>query len=93
MVRIKGFPAQQATFRGKTDARRWAEQVESSIRDGRLTSEATEAKRHALGELLDRYDVEILASCSQSSRTANGATSIGGDPSSATGFSPTSPRR
>ena len=32
-VRIKGFPAQSATFERKTDAREWAKQTEAPAED------------------------------------------------------------
>lgn len=53
-VRLKGYPAQTATFLRKTDARRWVQQVETAIREGRHFKTA-ESKRHTLGELIDRY--------------------------------------
>ncbi len=34
-IRIRGFPAQSATFERKTDAKNWAAQTESAIREGR----------------------------------------------------------
>ncbi len=33
-VRLRGHPVQTATFERKTDAKRWAQQVESAIREG-----------------------------------------------------------
>jgi hypothetical protein len=33
-IRIRGFPAQSATFERKTDAKFWAAQTESAIREG-----------------------------------------------------------
>ena len=41
-VRKKGFPPQRATFKRKTDAKKWAEDTESAIREGRYfkTAEA-----------------------------------------------------
>ncbi len=53
-VRLKGYPAQTATFLRITDARKWVQQVESAIRDGRHFKTA-EAKKHTLGDLVDRY--------------------------------------
>ena len=53
-VRIKGHPAQTASFERKTDARKWAQQIEAAIREGRHFKTA-EAKRHTLAELIDRY--------------------------------------
>jgi integrase len=58
-VRMKGFPAQSATFERLTDARRWAQQTESAIREGRHFK-TTEAKRHTLAELIDRYCKDVL---------------------------------
>jgi hypothetical protein len=58
-VRLKGFPAQQATFERLTDARRWAQQTESAIREGRHFK-TTESKRRTLGEMIDRYIKDII---------------------------------
>lgn len=59
IVRLKGFPAQRATFTRKTDAKRWAQDTESAIRDGRHFR-TNEAKRHTLAELIDRYVEDVL---------------------------------
>jgi integrase len=59
-VRLKGYPAQSATFDRLTDAKRWAQQTEAAIREGRYFK-TTEAKRHTLGELIDRYMRDMLA--------------------------------
>ncbi|MEW8436915.1 MAG: site-specific integrase [Candidatus Thiodiazotropha taylori] len=53
-VRLKGFPPQTATFRRLTDAKKWAQDTESAIREGRYFKTA-EAKKHTLAELIDRY--------------------------------------
>lgn len=58
-VRLKGFPLQSATFERLTDAKKWAQQTESAIRDGRHFK-TSEAKRHSLGELIDRYVRDVL---------------------------------
>ena len=58
-VRLKGQPAQSATFERKTDAKHWAQDTEAAIRQGRYFKDH-EAKRHTLSELIDRYIVEIL---------------------------------
>lgn len=50
-VRLRGYPPQIATFVRKTDARRWAQQTEAAIREGRHFK-SIEAKRHLLAELL-----------------------------------------
>jgi len=51
-IRLKGFPSQSATFERLTDAKKWAQQTESAIREGRHFK-TTEAKRHTLAELTD----------------------------------------
>jgi integrase len=58
-IRLKGYPTQTATFERKTNARKWAQQVETAIREGRHFR-TVEAKRHTLTELLDRYIREVL---------------------------------
>jgi len=54
MVRRKGFPAQHATFARRTDAKAWANRIESDIDRGRHTTE-NEAKKHTLSDLIDRF--------------------------------------
>jgi len=58
-IRLKGFPSQSATFERLTDAKKWTQQTESAIREGRHFK-TTEAKRHTLAELIDRYCQDVL---------------------------------
>lgn len=58
-VRLKGYPTQSATFERLTDARRWVQDTESAIREGRHFKTA-KAKKHTLGELIEKYTREIL---------------------------------
>ena len=58
-VRMKGAAEQSATFGRLTDAKRWIQDTESAIRDGR-NSNASEAKRHTLSEAIDRYIRDVL---------------------------------
>ncbi len=60
-IRLKGFPSQSATFERLTDAKKWAQQTESAIREGRHFKTA-EAKRHTLAEMIDRYCRDVLPS-------------------------------
>jgi integrase len=53
-IRLKGYPVQSATFERLTDARKWVQQTETAIREGRHFK-TTEAKKHTLGEAIDRY--------------------------------------
>jgi integrase len=56
-----GRNKQQATFERITDAKRWAQQTEAAIREGRHFK-TTEAKRRTLGEMIDRYIKDIIPS-------------------------------
>ena len=58
-VRLKGYPAQTATFKRKTDATKWVQNTESAIREGRHFK-TTESKKHTLGDLVDRYIKDVL---------------------------------
>lgn len=58
-VRLKGYPIQTATFERLTDARKWVQDTESAIRDGRHFK-TSEAKKHTLEELIDRYIKSVL---------------------------------
>ncbi len=58
-VRLKGFPPQRATFKRLTDAKKWGQQTEAAIREGRYFKSA-ESRKHTLGELIDRYIRDVL---------------------------------
>ena len=58
-IRLKGYPAQTATFKRKTDATKWIQDTESAIREGRHFKTA-EAKKHTFADLADRYIKDIL---------------------------------
>lgn len=58
-VRLKGFPPQRATFRRLTDAKKWAQDTESSIREGRYFKTA-ESRKHTFSELADRFIRDVL---------------------------------
>jgi integrase len=60
LVRLKGHPAQSATFQRKTDAKRWAQQTEAAIREGRYFK-TLESGRRTAAEMIDRYLSEVLA--------------------------------
>ena len=59
LIRLKGCPAQSATFSRKTDAKKWAQDTESAIRDGRHFK-TVEAKRHNVAAMIDRYLADVL---------------------------------
>ncbi len=58
-IRMKGYPVESATFERLTDARKWVQQTETAIREGRHFK-TREAQRHTLAELVDRYIRDIL---------------------------------
>ena len=60
LIRLKGVPNQSATFERLTDAKRWAQQTEASIREGRHFK-TSEAKKHTVKELIDRYQSDVLS--------------------------------
>jgi len=58
-IRLKGYPAQTATFKRKTDIKKWVQDTESAIRDGRHFK-TVEAKKHTFADLVDRYIKDVL---------------------------------
>ena len=58
-VRLRGRPTQTATFDRLTDAKRWIQNTESAIREGR-NFKTNEAKKHTAKDLINRYIKEIL---------------------------------
>ena len=70
-IRLRGFPPESATFERLTDARRWAEQTQSEMREGRHFRRRNPQK-HTLAELVDRYIRDVLPGKpnSQKKRTA-----------------------
>lgn len=68
LVRLKGYPTQTATFERKTDAKKWASQTETAIREGRHFK-TTEAKKHTLSDVVERYIKYVLPLKPKSKRT------------------------
>lgn len=60
VIRLKGHPRQYATFKRKTDAKRWAQETESAIRNNRYFPGA-EARNNTLAEAIDRYERTVLS--------------------------------
>lgn len=54
VLRIRGYPAQIATFPNKTEAKRWAEGLEADIRRGKYIPPNSQ-KNHTVKEMIDRY--------------------------------------
>lgn len=58
-VRLRGYPPQTATFKRLTDAKKWVQQTEAAIREGRHFK-TVESKKHTLKEAIDRYIKSVL---------------------------------
>src|SRR5215475_1979442 len=58
-IRRKGSPTQIATFPRLADAKKWAQITEATILEGRHFP-TTEAKRHTVSDLLERYRNDVL---------------------------------
>jgi len=69
LVRLKGHPSQSATFERLTDARKWASKTETDIREGRYFK-YSEARRHTVAEMIDRYVREVLPGKNREFRAA-----------------------
>jgi integrase len=53
-VRMRGHDKQRQSFRTKTQAKKWIQDTEAAIRDGRYKS-ISAARKHTVGDLIDRF--------------------------------------
>ena len=60
-IRRKGYEQQSAYFDRKSDAEAWARQIEAGIDAGKSPI-GSEAKKHTLANVIDRYCIEVLPS-------------------------------
>jgi integrase len=58
-IRLKGHPEECATFRRKTDAKKWEQDTEAAIRAGRYFK-TRQAKKKTLANLVDRYIRDVI---------------------------------
>jgi len=58
-IRMRGKPEAAASFERFTDARIWAQQIETEMRDGRYIKTA-EAQKHTISDLVERYIRDVL---------------------------------
>jgi hypothetical protein len=58
-IRAKGVRHESATFRRLTDARKYVQQTEAQIAEGRYFPLA-EARRHTVGDAIERYVAHVL---------------------------------
>jgi len=70
MVRIKGFPPQQKTFRRLTDARMWSQQTEASIRKGEFKNVVKSAQSKTLNDVIARYRDDVAPHKAENTRRA-----------------------
>jgi integrase len=70
-IRLKGHPAQSATFRKRKDAERWASSIESAIREGRHFPH-TRSQRISFVSLVQRYRESVLGDGPLSRRVNTG---------------------
>ncbi len=59
-IRLKGYPPQRESFRTRTLTKKWIQDTESAIRDGRHVRIA-EAKKHTVKDLIDRFISQWLS--------------------------------
>ncbi len=59
-VRLRGCPVQCASFAKLTDAKRWGQQTETAIREGRYF-QTLEGRKHTLTDAIERYEAEGMA--------------------------------
>lgn len=68
-VRVKGYSPETASFQRRTDAKHWASNIESAMREGRHFNKP-ESRVRTLSESIERYQKEALPNLKdQSSRT------------------------
>lgn len=58
-VQLKGFPLQTASFAKRLDAKKWAQETETAIRNGKYFK-LSEARKRTLAEAIERYIKEKL---------------------------------
>ncbi|WP_068466746.1 tyrosine-type recombinase/integrase [Candidatus Protochlamydia phocaeensis] len=58
-VRLKGFPSQRESFRTRTQAKKWIQDTEAAIRDGRFKNQSA-SRKYLVKELIDRFIAQCL---------------------------------
>lgn len=53
-VRLRGHPPQRRCCRTKTDAKKWIQDTEAAIRDGRFKSQSA-SRKYTVSDLIDRF--------------------------------------
>lgn len=73
MVRMKGFPPQQRTFKRLTDAKQWAQDTESAIRKGEFKNVVRTAATKTLQDVIDRFRKEVFVHRAETTKRAEGS--------------------
>lgn len=73
MVRMKGFPPQQRTFKRLTDAKQWAQDTESAIRKGEFKNVVRTAASKTLQDVIDRFRKEVFVHRAETTKRAEGS--------------------
>jgi integrase len=73
MVRMRGFPPQQRTFKRLTDAKQWAQDTESAIRKGEFKNVVRTAASKTLQDVIDRFRKEVFVHRAESTKRAEGS--------------------
>ena len=68
LVRVRGYPQQQKTFKRLTDAKAWAAKTESDIKSGQFQPVSAQSQRKTFADVLDRYEREVLPNLAASTQ-------------------------
>lgn len=66
-IRIRPYPQTNRSFKKLTDAKRWAEQTEMEMREGRYGT-ISESRKKTLGDAIERYRKYVLPKVKKSRR-------------------------
>ena len=69
-VRVKGYSPETASFLRRTDAKHWASNIESAMREGRHFNKP-ESKVRTVSESIERYQKEVLPNLKDQSNRSN----------------------
>ena len=59
VVRVKGYPTRSSTFTRKTDAVKWAKQIEVQMEEGRHSKDG-DSRYRTFGDMIDRYIRDVV---------------------------------
>lgn len=71
VIRMKGYDTVSETFDRKSDAKRWVEETQTAMRQGRHFKTA-ESKKRTVEDLIDKYTDDILPTRKRDKQTVEG---------------------